>query len=67
MKGINTVFNMNKLEDNQTNRPALFGTAKIGINMGKEMLIRLKKFLISAILIMLLFINNQTILCQYAG
>lgn len=58
---------MNKLEDNQTNRPMLFGTAKIGINMGKGMLIRLKKFLISAILIMLLFINNQTILCQYAG
>lgn len=67
MKGINTVFNMNKLEDNQTNRPMLFGTTKIGINTGKEMLIRLKKFLISAILIMLLFVNYQTILCQYAG
>lgn len=46
---------MNKLEDNQTNRPLLFGTGKkgININMGKEM-IRLNKFLPSAILIMLL-------------
>lgn len=44
---------MNKLEDNQINRPLLFGTGKKGINMGKEM-IRLNKFLPSAILIMLL-------------
>lgn len=47
---------MNKLEDNQTNMPLLFGTGKRGINMGKEM-IRLKKFLPSSHYATI--INNQ--------